>query len=104
MADGMRSCYSGFGLLHVRREATGIAECALGLHGLELAVAGIAAGVGPTANYVGRASADLCSRSQQGQQEQQNERASLKVSSALRHRCRRSNLRRGSTLWVSGEW
>ena len=55
----------------MQREATGIAECALGLHGLELAVAGIAAGVGPTANYVGRGSADLRSRCQQGQQEQQ---------------------------------
>ena len=38
-----------------------------------------------------------------GSKSSKDERASLKVSSALRHRSRRSNLRRGSTLRVSGE-
>ena len=38
-----------------------------------------------------------------GSKSSKDERASLKVSSALRHRSRRSNLRRGSTLMVSSE-
>ena len=48
----------------MQREAPGIAECARDLQGLELAEAGIAAGVGPTADYmrVPRRTYDRCAK------------------------------------------